>query len=130
MTAVLLLAQASQEIPELAIFPWQVHGHTARAFASLHPGRAYDARRLFDLLRGAGWRRSGTSYYGTGTWLLEAALDREDAGLRLEGMTSVPPASGNLSAPYFAPPVPPLGRSRGSLAAFREWESKVREGTW
>jgi len=130
MTAIELLAETVKAMPVLAAFSWKVDGCKACAFADLSPSGFYDARKLFDLLHDAGWKRAGSSYYGTGTWLLHASLERDGAELRVEGMTSVPPDSGNLSAPYFAPPVPPLKRGKKSLTEFQAWEAKCREGSW
>lgn len=130
MNALALLAKAAAEVPELAVLPWRLDGATGQA-ATYDCGRRRVASDLdlFARLHDAGWRRGATPFTGD-TWTLLAVLDRDDASLRVEGMTFEPPASGNRHGPYFAPPPPPLSRGKKALAEYREWERKVLEGAW
>lgn len=127
MTAIFLLADAAKQAPVLATVPWKVNSTTAEA--ALYYDGAPDALKLIGELHAIGWKRNGQTCM-PGTWTVTAELARDGATLRIEGMTSEPPANGRSAIPYFASLPPKLRRGEKALAEYREWERKCFEQEW
>lgn len=134
MNATQLLAEAMDNTPFLGDLRWEIKGDTAWTDLSwllMDESRLVDALPIVNALHAAGWKRDGRVDQGY-AWALRAELSQDGATLRLEGITSTPPANGRDAIPYFAdvPPDLPRRMNKRFEAEYREWERKCLEAAW